>query len=96
MQITEITEDFLYDYLKLDEPDIREKETAKMAFDAAKKYIKNQTGMDDTALSEKEDITVAVLVLTEDFYDNRRYYVDNGNLNKVVEGIIYQYSENLL
>lgn len=96
MKLKKVDENFLCDYLKIDEPDLYEKQNVKMAFEAAKEYIKNQTGINDEVLYSKDDLTIAVLVLTEDVYENRRYYVDNANMNEVVKNIIYQYSENLL
>lgn len=96
MKLKKVDENFLCDYLKIDEPDLYEKQNVKMAFEAAKEYIKNQTGINDEVLYSKDDLTIAVLVLTEDMYENRRYYVDNANMNEVVKNIIYQYSENLL
>lgn len=96
VKITEIDENYLVDYLKIDDPDPYEITNVKAAFDAAKTYILNQTGMEEETLNEKDDLTMAALILTEDLYDNRRYYVDTDKVNEVVTGIIYQYSENLL
>lgn len=96
MKLNEINDMSLCDYLKIDEPGPYEIQHANMAFDAAKAYVKNQTGISDETLNGADDLAIAVLVLTEDMYDNRRYYVDNTNMNKVIENIIYQYSENLL
>ena len=64
--------------------------------DAAKSFIRGQTGLDDEQIDAYEDITIAVLVLTQDMYDNRRLYVEKSNVNKVVDSIIYQYAENWL
>lgn len=96
VKIKEIDDNYLADYLKIDDPGPYEMKNANAAFEAAKSYVKNQTGIEDEALSSKDDLAIAVLILTEDMYDNRRYYVDTEKLNQVVEGIIYQYSENLL
>ena len=59
-------------------------------------FIRGQTGLDDEQIDAYEDITIAVLVLTQDMYDNRRLYVEKSNVNKVVDSIIYQYAENWL
>ena len=53
-------------------------------------------GRHDEQIDAYEDITIAVLVLTQDMYDNRRLYVEKSNVNKVVDSIIYQYAENWL
>lgn len=43
-----------------------------------------------------EDFIIAVYVLCQDMYDNRSMYVDNANVNKVVETILGMHSVNLL
>lgn len=96
MKVSEITGEYLVDYLKLDDPDDNDMEIVDTCLDAAKNYIASHTGMTGESMEKHEDITIAILVLVEDMYDNRRYYVDNKNVNLVVESIIDQYSENLL
>lgn len=64
--------------------------------EAAVSYVKAYTGLDDAGLDGHEDITVAVLVLVSDMYDNRQMYVDKNNTNRVVETILGMYCENLL
>lgn len=96
MKVNEIKEEFLVNYLKLDDADEEDIQELKTWFSAAKEYIMNQTGITEEELNRHDDLTTAVLVLTQDMHDNRRYYVDNSNVNHVVKSIIYQYSENLL
>lgn len=43
-----------------------------------------------------EDFWLAVMVLCQDMYDNRSYYVDKSNLNKVVSSILDMHRTNLL
>lgn len=62
----------------------------------AKSYIKGYTGLDDTALDTKEDLTLAYLALISDMYENRSFTVDKDKVNKLVEGMLYLYSINLL
>ena len=47
-------------------------------------------------VDEALDITIAVYVLCQDMFDNRAYYVDSSNVNKVVEAILGLHSVNLL
>lgn len=96
MRVSEIDEDYLVNYLKLDEPDDDDIKFVQTCLDAAKSFIRGQTGLDDEQIDAYEDITIAVLVLTQDMYDNRRLYVEKSNVNKVVDSIIYQYAENWL
>lgn len=63
---------------------------------AAIEYAKGYTGLDESRLEEHEDITIAVLVLISDMYDNRQMYVDKSNANRVVDTILGMYCENLL
>lgn len=63
---------------------------------AAVEYVKSYTGLDDSEIDQHEDITVAVLVLISDMYDNRQMYVDKSNTNRVVETILGMYCTNLL
>ena len=93
MRVSEIDEDYLVNYLKLDEPDDDDIKFAQTCLDAAKSFIRGQTGINDEQIDAYEDITIAVLVLTQDMYDNRRLYVEKSNVNKVVDSIIYLYAE---
>lgn len=63
---------------------------------ASKAYIKGYTGLDETALDEKEDLTIALMILCNEMYDNREYTVDNDKANKVVNSILDMHSVNLL
>lgn len=96
MKANELTPEYIADYLKIDDPEENDFRDIEIFRSAAVDYIKNQTGIDDQKLNSSDDLTVAILVLIEDLYDNRRMYVDNQNMNRVVENIIYQYSENLI
>ena len=58
--------------------------------------MKGYTGLDETAIDTHEDITIAVLVLVSDMYDNRQMTVDKNNVNRVVDTILGMYCENLL
>ena len=52
----------------------------------AKAYLKENTGVED--LDEFNDFVIVIFILCQDMYDNRTLYVDNTNMNKVVESII--------
>lgn len=64
--------------------------------DAAVEYVKSYTGLTAKEIEQHEDITIAVLVLISDMYDNRQMYVDKNNSNKVVDTILGMYCVNLL
>lgn len=42
------------------------------------------------------DFVIVVYILIQDMYDNRSFYVDKNNLNKVVDTILGMHSKNLL
>ena len=63
---------------------------------AAMDYVKGYTGLDEAAIDTHEDITIAVLVLVSDMYDNRQMTVDKNNVNRVVDTILGMYCVNLL
>lgn len=43
-----------------------------------------------------EDFTIVVYILCQDMYDNRSLYIDESNLNKVVDTILGMHCTNLL
>ena len=96
MKVSEIDEEYLIDYLKLDDPDDEDVRFMMSCFDAARSFVRGQTNLTDERIDMHDDITIAVLVLTQDMYDNRRMYIDKNNVNKVVDSIIYQHAENWL
>ena len=93
-KVSEITVQDIANYLRIVEMDeilINELETY---LNIAKKYIKDETGLDD--LDEHEDFIIAIYILCQDMYDNRTLYVDKSNSNKVIETIVGRHRENLL
>lgn len=63
---------------------------------AAVEYVKSYTGLSMEEIDQHEDITVAVLVLISDMFDNRQMYVDKNNVNRVVDTILGMYCVNYL
>lgn len=63
---------------------------------ASVEYVKAYTGLTDEEIDTHEDITIAVLVLISDMYDNRQMYVDKSNVNRVVDTILGLHCVNLL
>lgn len=98
MKISEITTDSLINYLRLSPEKIDEKETAeiKTFLETSKEFIYSYTGLQPEEADNYEDFTIAVYVLVQDMYDNRCFYVDKNNLNKVVETILNMHRENLI
>lgn len=98
MKINEITEDNLINYLRLSFDEIDEKETneVKTLLETAKEFIYSYTGLTPEEANNHEDFTIVVYVLVQDMYDNRAFYIDKNNLNKVVETILNMHRTNLV
>lgn len=63
---------------------------------AAVAYVAGQTGLTKEELDEHEDISIAVLNVISDMWDNRSMTIDRSNLNIVADTILYMHSRNLL
>lgn len=63
---------------------------------AAIAYCKDYTGLSEDELDEHEDITIAVLALIADMWDNRSMTVGQSNPNKTAETILGMHGINLL
>ena len=94
MIVSEVTTDYLAEYLRIADPDEKDERMLEQMLTSAKVFCRSYMGRDD--LDAHEDIVHAVLVLVQDMYDNRTLYVPNSRLNYVVEGILNRYSVNLL
>ncbi|MCF0163192.1 MAG: phage gp6-like head-tail connector protein [Fusobacterium necrophorum] len=97
MKISEVTLEYVKDYINAE----HEKDyVINMILKAAKSYITNFTGLEEDELDKYEDITIALLVLCTDFYDQRNFILTenyNGlNVNIIVDNILNMYSKNLL
>lgn len=95
-KVSEITYQDVASYIRLSEVTQDDQNYINTLISVAKDYIKKYTGITDEDLDNYEDLIIVVFVLCEDMYDNRSLYVDNTNLNKVVETILGLHSNNLL
>lgn len=93
-KVSEITYTDLADYIRLGEPTESEINTLKNLLEIAKAYIKKYTGVAD--LDSNADFVIAVFVLVQDMWDNRTLYVDNSNINHVVDSLLSLHAVNLL
>ena len=96
MKVSEITAEQVLEHLRVDEPDEADKTAAGNALAAAKAFIRSYTGLDDSQIDEHEDFWDAAMVLCQDMLDNRSYYVDKSNVNRVVETILGMHCVNLV
>jgi hypothetical protein len=98
MKVSQITMEDICQQIRAD-PDYltsEDKNYLNQLKTAAVEYAKSYTGLSEERLDEHEDITIAVLVLISDMYDNRQMYVDKSNENRVISTILGMYCENLL
>ena len=95
-KISDITYSDIADYIRLSEISEDEQNYLTTLINISKNYILNYTGIDEDNLDNYADLIIVVFVLCQDMYDNRTMYVDNSNLNKVVETILGMHQNNLL
>ena len=62
--------------------------------EAAIQYCVGFTGLTREELDEHEDITIAVLTLISDMYDNRQMYVDKAHINRTADVILSMHCVN--
>lgn len=63
---------------------------------AAVAYCTGYTGLSAEELDEHEDITIAVLTIISDMWDNRAMSIDRSNVNRVAETILSMHCVNLV
>lgn len=94
MKVSEISENDVINYARMDatEEDI----SPQVLLTAAKAFVRGYTGLDDTGMDEYEDLSIAILVLCSDMYDNRQTVVENDKVNRVVQSILDLHPSGIL
>lgn len=96
-KVSDITAQDIADYLRIAEPTQDDLNFIDTTISVAKDYILKYTGIEDLeALDAYNDMVIVVYVLCQDMYDNRALYVDNSNVNRVVDNILGLHQRNLL
>ena len=95
-KVSDITEENIADYLRLDEVNDIEINTLTTLISIATSYIKSYTGLDDAGVDKYPEFVIVVLILCQDMWDNRTMYVDSKDLNNTVQSILAMHSVNLL
>ena len=96
MKVSEITLEYIIEYTRIDVPDEAERKLLDAIKAAAVSYASSYTGLNPEELDQHEDITIAVLALISDMYDNRSVSVKETGVNRIVESILGMHSVNLL
>lgn len=98
MKVSELPQNVVINHLRL-HPDFvtgEEKQLIEALQDASVAFVREYCNIDDEYIDAHEEITIAVLVLIGDMYDNRTRYVDKANLNRTVETLLSLHDHNLL
>lgn len=96
-KVSDITAQDIAEYLRIAELTQDDENFITATISVAIDYILKYTGIEDAeTLDTYADMVIVVFVLCQDMYDNRAMYVDNSNLNKVVENILGLHQRNLL
>ena len=98
MKVSEITQDVILSHLREYADNLEYYDTVLLEAikKAAIEYCKSQTGLTETEIDKHEDITVAVLTLISDMWDNRSMTVQKNSVNIVVDTILGMHRTNLL
>lgn len=96
-KVSEITARDVAEYLRIAELTEDDENFITSTISVAIDYILKYTGIEDAeTLDNYNDMVIVVYVLCQDMYENRTMYVDNSNLNRVVENILGLHQRNLL
>lgn len=96
-KVSEITAQDVAEYLRIAELTEDDENFINSTISVAIDYILKYTGIEDAeTLDNYNDMVIVVFVLCQDMYDNRAMYVDNSNLNRVVDNILGLHQRNLL
>nr|DAQ25031.1 MAG TPA: head tail connector [Caudoviricetes sp.] len=96
MKVSELDLSAVSNYCRIIEEDLTDIEKAELEGlkRAAIKYCTGYTGLTEAQLDEHEDITIAVLTLIGDMYDNRQMYVDKAHINRTADTILGMHCVN--
>ena len=94
MKVSEIKADDVVKYARMDASG--EDISPEVLLSTAKNYVKSYAGLTDEQMDEHEEISIAVLALCSDMYDNRQMHADNDKINRLIDAIVGMHSRNLL
>ena len=95
-KVSDITYSDIASYLRLSEVSEDDQNYLTTLINISKEYISKYTGIANDDLDNYTDLIIVVFVLCQSMYDVRSLYVDNSNLNKVVDTILGMHQNNLL
>lgn len=95
-KVSDVTAADAAEYLRLVEVTQADTNTLNNLINIAKTFMSQYTGRTEEELDNYQDFVIVVFILVQDMWDNRTMYVDNNNLNFVIESILGLHSVNLL
>ena len=95
-KVSDITYSDIANYLRLSEVSEDDQKYLTTLINISQEYISKYTGIPITDLDNYADLIIVVFVLCQSMYDVRSMYVDNSNVNKVVDTILGMHQNNLL
>ncbi len=96
MKVSELNRDTVASFIRADVTPSTSN-ILDMTLRGAITYCSSYTGLTEQALDEYEDMTLAVLALCAEFYDNRTYTaVENAVVNPTTQAILDKHSMNLI
>lgn len=95
-KVSDISPLDLAEFLRIADPSENDLQLLEILLNSAVSYVKNYTGLNATEVDDIVEFIDVVFILVQDMYDTRTLYVDNQNVNKVVDSILGMHSINLL
>lgn len=95
-KVSEVTYEDIAEYIRLCEVTEDDENLLNNLINISKAYIMGYTGHTLEELDNYQDFVIVLFILCQDMWDNRTLYVDNTNLNSVVDNILGMHSVNLL
>lgn len=95
MRISEVTIDDLKVYCRAEDG---EESLFQAILAAGKDFIKGQTGLTEEEMDKYEDLTIALYILSAEWYENRAYNLVHAKVtaNPAVTAILGQHCRTLL
>lgn len=95
MNISEVTIENLIDYCNAYD-DEQTKREMTIILSGVKAYIKSYTGLTNEEMDEIEDLTLVLLAICADMFDNREFTVESNAVNSLYKSILDMHSMNYL
>lgn len=96
MKISEVTIHDLKEYANEESNDSEVDKNFNTILVGVTAYIKGYTGLTTEQIDTKEDLTLALLVIASEMYDNRQFTVENDKVNPIIKSILNMHCVNLL